>query len=136
LGKILEEITDDDCTLLLCGLICEPCLIAQALEEAHEANWWWTCCTVSIAPNLFGLPYLFWTIPAINRLNEKLGGDSLTVKSFLFLCLCRPCLACQLAKAVKQAKIEGRLNDNTNTNGAATQTVAGAPSTTIAMERL
>ena len=66
LGRLLEEITDDDCTILLCGFFCQPCLIAQALEEVGE-NWWFTCCTVTFAPNCFGFPYLCWTIPVRPR---------------------------------------------------------------------
>jgi len=44
-------------------------MIAQALEEAGE-NWWFTCCTVTVAPNLFGIPYLCFTVPVSNRLQK------------------------------------------------------------------
>lgn len=62
LGRLLEELTDDDCTIILCGFFCQPCLIAQALEEVDE-NWWVTCCTVMFAPNLLGIPYMCFTAP-------------------------------------------------------------------------
>jgi len=54
---------------MLCGFFCQPCMIAQALEEAGE-NWWFTCCTVTVAPNLFGIPYLCFTVPVSNRLQK------------------------------------------------------------------
>jgi len=46
----------------------------------------------------------------MNRLNMRLGGEPMTVKNALCLCLCRPCVACQLARAVKEAKRDGVLD--------------------------
>lgn len=45
----------------------------------------------------------------MNRLNERLGGEPMTFRNLVCLCLCRPCVACQLARAVKEAKANGRL---------------------------
>ena len=74
LAKLMLELTDDDCGLLVCGCLCQPCLIAQVLEEVGE-NWWFTCATVLAAPHLLGIPYICCTAPVSDLLN--LGPDFL-----------------------------------------------------------
>ncbi|KAH9260018.1 hypothetical protein BASA81_001790 [Batrachochytrium salamandrivorans] len=109
MGDFARELNNEECTIMLCGLFCSPCVIGEAIEQAGEGNFWVHCTATLFANQLACLPLCLCTVPAMNRISTRLGGEPQWIRHLGCLALCRPCVACQLHRAVKEGRLQGRL---------------------------
>lgn len=123
---IVDILGSDDCKLWLCGAFCTPCQLATSITEMNPSeNWWIHCLTLVFSPRLLGIPYFFVTIPSLMDVNSRLGGvptADFQNKTCFYLCCCRPCFSCQLARAVNRFQKDNSLVPLQGTNiGASTR---------------
>lgn len=109
MGDCVRELNNEECTVLLCGLFCAPCVIGEAIEQAGEGNFWVHCSAALFANQFACLPLCLCTVPAMNRISTRLGGEPQWIRHLGCLAVCRPCVACQLHRAVKEGRLQGRL---------------------------
>lgn len=63
-----------------------------------------------IIPHCALCTILWCTVPAVRKVNDKMGGDLNPVCStYCTIIGCTPCFACQFARAVKKAKADGTM---------------------------
>lgn len=127
IGGPIRERGDDtfachrDLKICLCGTFCTPCLLAESLEAAGEGDFWfnmfvmlapmqcnagipgspsfWCSCGTGTLCTVASSYYLARSVDAVNR---RWGAPAPNLfNTWLMMECCRPCLACQMARAVK-----------------------------------